>query len=397
MGEVFWVALKLGLTAFGGPIAHLGYFERTYVKKLEWLTSAEYAQLVALCQSLPGPTSSQVGFLVGMRRAGWRGALAAWTGFTLPSALSMYACAIVAAAMSQRSELRWFGPILHGLVLTAVAVVAQAVWSMARDLCPDWTRRSLAALACLALLSFASPATQVVVMLLGALAGRILCRGVPLPGIGGGLSSTVRPRMAAGAIASYVLLLGGFAGFTFIAPHGPGALAAIFYRAGALVFGGGHVVLPLLRQELVPGGWLSDRDFLSGYALAQGVPGPLFSVAAYLGAASAPPHQAAAWSLLAVVAIFLPGLLLAAGGVSLWNAAAKVAGAGAALAGINAAVVGILAAALYDPVWRNGVTDVTDAVVAAVALALLQLVRLPAAVIAVGCVVACLCRQLLSL
>jgi chromate transporter len=393
MGEVFWTTLKLGLTAFGGPIAHLGYFERIYVSKLAWLTNAEYAQLVALCQSLPGPTSSQVGFLVGMRRAGWKGAVAAWVGFTLPSALLMYAFAVVVASLPPQAERELLRPILHGLVLTAVAIVAQAVWSMARTLCPDWPRRALAALSCIALLLFASPSTQIVVMLAGAAGGWFLVEPGARPNQACARGAA-HPRTAAACLSLFLLLLAALSGLAFLAPHGPVALAAIFYRAGALVFGGGHVVLPLLRQQLVPGGWLSDSNFLSGYALAQGLPGPLFTVAAYLGAASAPAGQSAAWGLLAIVAIFLPGLLLAAGGVSLWNSLTRVTGAWAALAGINASVVGILAAALYDPVWRSGVHDPLDAVVAVGAFVLLQLVRFPAAGTAIMCVLLSLLRQL---
>jgi chromate transporter len=413
MGEVFWTALKLGLTSFGGPIAHLGYFERTYVRRLEWLTSAQYAQLVALCQSLPGPTSSQVGFLIGLHRAGWRGGISAWVGFTLPSALLMYGFAILAVALAAPLYQSWVQPILHGLVLTAVAIVAQAVWSMARSLCPDWPRRTIAALSCLTLLLFASPSTQVVIMLLGAVAGwstSILPKvgtSQPEPSAtpreassatgAAGVTRGVRPRTAAATLSSYGLLLAAFSGLALFAPHGPIALAAIFYRAGALVFGGGHVVLPLLRQELVPDGWISDGSFLSGYALAQGLPGPLFTVAAYLAAASAPEHQSAAWSLLAVVAIFLPGLLLATGGVSLWGLLAKSPSAAAALAGVNASVVGILGAALYDPVWLSGVRDVADALTALVAFALLQRWRLPVPAIAGLCVGISLARGLISL
>ncbi len=408
MGEVFRTALKLGLTSFGGPIAHLGYFEQTYVRKLNWLTSEEYAQLVALCQTLPGPTSSQVGFLVGLRRGGWRGAFAAWAGFTLPSALLMYGFAMLATVLAPQGNRGWWLSILHGLLLTAVAVVAQAVWSMGRSLCPDWRRRAIAALSCAALLLFASPSTQIIVMSLGAIAGVFVCRGAAPPGqrtgklegaasSGQSASRRSRPRTAVAAIILYVLLLGALTGLTFLAPRGPLALAAIFYRAGALVFGGGHVVLPLLRQELVPGGWLSDSDFLSGYALAQGLPGPLFTVAAYLGAASAPEHQSAAWSVLAVLAIFLPGLLLATGGVSLWNILANVPSASAALAGVNASVVGILAAALYDPVWLSGVHDLADAVTALAAFALLQRWRLTAPAIAGLCVGVSLARGLISL
>lgn len=406
MGEVFWTALKLGLTSFGGPIAHLGYFERTYVRRLQWLTSEEYVQLVALCQTLPGPTSSQVGFLVGLRRAGWRGAVAAWTGFTLPSALLMYAFAMLATLLAFHGGHGWWLAVLHGLLLTAVAVVAQAVWSMAGRLCPDWPRRAIAALSCAALLLFASPSTQIVVMMLAAGASFLMCprasdgaTSLKVDAAPAEVSSRrgVRPRTAAAALILFGLLLPALSGFALLAPHTPLALCAIFYRAGALVFGGGHVVLPLLRQELVPGGWLSDSDFLSGYALAQGLPGPLFTLAAYLGAASAPAHQTVAWSLLAVLAIFLPGLLLATGGVWLWNRLARVRGASAALAGVNASVVGILAAALYDPVWRTGVHDLEDAATALAAFVLLQRWRLPAPAIAGLCVGISLTRELVSL
>jgi len=402
MGEVFWTALKLGLTSFGGPIAHLGYFQQTYVRRLRWLSSEEYVHLVALCQTLPGPTSSQVGFLVGLRRAGWPGAVAAWSGFTLPSALLMYAFAMLARIVVFQGGHGWWLPVLHGLLLTAVAVVAQAVWSMARSLCPDWPRRAIAALSCAALLLFASPSTQVVVMLLAAVGSFLMCpRALPSnePAAPAEVSSTraVRPRTAAAALILLGLLLPALSGFALLSPHSPLALCAIFYRAGALVFGGGHVVLPLLRQELVPGGWLSDSDFLSGYALAQGLPGPLFTVAGYLGAASAPAHQTAVWSLLAVLAIFLPGLLLATGGLSLWSWLTKFPSASAALAGVNASVVGILGAALYNPVWRSGVHDLVDAATAVIAFALLQRWRLPAPAIICLCVGISLARGPASL
>jgi chromate transporter len=390
MREVFWVALRLGLTSFGGPIAHLGYFEQTYVRERQWLTSAEYAGLVALCQSLPGPTSSQVGFLIGLRRAGWAGALAAWSGFTLPSALLMYGFAVLMPANPNPLV----AAIVHGLMLTAVAVVAQAVWSMARTLCPDWQRATLACVATGALVFFSSPAMQLAVMLGGAIGGLLLCPGATLPAANVG---SPRPRTAGVALLSYVLLLAVLPGLALLAPRGPIALADIFYRAGALVFGGGHVVLPLLRQELVPNGWVSDARFLSGYGFAQGVPGPLFSIAAYLGAASAPPHLGPPWALIGLATLFLPGLLLAIGGASLWSFLTRVRGAAAALAGVNAAVVGILAAALYDPVWRGGVRAPLDAVVAVLGFALLQRWRTSALAVAAGCVVASVAVQMLSL
>jgi chromate transporter len=388
MGEVFWTALRLGLTSFGGPIAHLGYFERTYVRRLRWLTSGEYAGLVALCQTLPGPTSSQVGFLVGLRRAGLKGALAAWLGFTLPSALLMYGFAIlVPGATSPVMQ-----PILQGLMLTAVAVVAQALWSMARSLCPDLQRATLAAISALVLLSFGGASLQIVVMLFGAVAGWLLCRNASPVHLGGPVAHP-EPRIAAAALILYGVLLGSLAALALVDRHGPLALAAVFYRAGALVFGGGHVVLPLLRQELVPNGWVSDDRFLAGYGLAQSVPGPLFTVSAYLGAASAPEHASAVWAAIAVVAIFLPGLLLAAGGFSVLSLLVRYPASAAALAGINASVVGILAAALYNPVWRGGVRDGIDAAIAIIAFILLQVWRLPPAVIAAFCVATSVARQ----
>ena len=389
--EVFWIALRLGLTSFGGPIAHLGYFERTYVRERQWLTSAEYAGLVALCQSLPGPTSSQVGFLIGLRRAGWAGALAAWSGFTLPSALLMYGFAVLMPANPDPLA----AAIAHGLMLTAVAVVAQAVWSMARTLCPDWQRATLACIATAALMLFSTPAIQLAVMLAGAIGGLLLCSGAQLPATH--VVDSLRPRTAGVALLCYVVLFAALPSLALLAPRGPLALADIFYRAGALVFGGGHVVLPLLRQELVPSGWVSDTRFLGAYGFAQGVPGPLFSIAAYLGAASAPPHLGLPWAVIGLGAIFLPGLLLAIGGASLWSFLIRVRGAAAALAGVNAAVVGILAAALYDPVWRGGVRTPLDAVVAVLGFALLQRWRTSALAVAALCVLASVAGQALSL
>jgi chromate transporter len=400
MGEVFWTALRLGLTSFGGPIAHLGYFERAYVRRLGWLTSSEYAGLVALCQTLPGPTSSQVGFLVGWRVRGYRGALAAWAGFTLPSALLMYAFAVLTA----RTGSPVIQSLLHGLMLTAVAVVAQAVWSMARSLCPDWQRVTIAALSGLALLVLSKASMQLVVMSAGAVGGWVLCKRaarVQLGGLGCGSSegtgdggtAGLPPHAATLALTLYGALLAALATLPLLDPHGPMGLAGVFYRAGALVFGGGHVVLPLLRQELVPQGWVSDEQFLAGYGLAQGVPGPLFTVAAYLGAVNAPEHLSGLWATVAIVAIFLPGLLLATGAFALVGLLRRFPTASAALAGINASVVGVLGAALYDPVWRGGVRDGIDATIAVVGFLLLQHWRFPAPAIAALCVMSSVIRQ----
>lgn len=381
--EVLWVALKLGLTSFGGPIAHLGYFERAYVRTRGWLGDSEFAALVGLCQLLPGPSSSQVGFLIGYRRAGWLGALAAWAGFTLPSALLMYVFALV-AARAQGPTMR---SALHGLMVTAIAVVAQAVWNMARSLCPDWQRTAIALLAGGLLLLHSSATTQFATLAAGAVGGWLLCRRAAI-------QPELTPPKGPNSVVAWTLV----AVFFFIllvlallaasSPHGLVALGSLFYRSGALVFGGGHVVLPLLRQALVPGGWISDDAFLAGYGFAQAMPGPLFTVAAYLGATSAPPHGSALWSVVALVAIFLPGLLLASAGLSLWSRLTHLPAAPAVLGGINAAVVGVLGAALYNPVFTTGVRSSGDLALAVTALVLLVRWRFPPILVVALCVAA---------
>jgi chromate transporter len=375
--EVFVVALGLGLTSFGGPVAHLGYFERAYVQRRRWLTAQAYAGIVALCQTLPGPTSSQVGFLVGLARAGWRGALAAWAGFTAPSALLMVAFALAAPRLG--------GPVaataLHGLKLVAAPIVAQAVWSMARRLTPDLARALMAVVAAGVVLLAGWGGVQIAVLAAGALAGAALCRDEKADGPAP-VVLPIGPRAGAGALAAFLLLLllaalalaGG-------RPGSPLALAAVFYRSGALVFGGGHVVLPLLRSALVPRDWLTDGTFLSGYGAAQALPGPLFTFAAFLGATVAPAGAGwavkAAWAFLALVAIFLPGLLLALAGAPLWSRVSRHPAARGALAGINAAVVGLLAAALVTPIWTSAVTGPADVAIAVAGLLLLLVARAP--------------------
>jgi chromate transporter len=379
--EVFRASLGLGLTSFGGPIAHLGYFERMYVQKLRWLSAADYAAIVALCQLLPGPSSSQVGFLIGYRRAGWGGGLAAWTGFTLPSALLMYGFALSASGLA--------GPfmriLVHGLLLTAVSVVAQAVWRMARSLCPDRRRKAIAILALALLIFQSSTSLQVAAMVVGALGGWLLCRGarasefVPLAGVG--------PRTAWSLVAAVGGLLLGLPILAALDPHGLIAFTNIFYRTGALVFGGGHVVLPILRDALVPTGWVSDHTFLTGYGSAQALPGPLFTFAAYLGAASAPGPGSGLWAALALFAIFLPGLLLAVAGLSLWGRLGGAQSVQAAIAGINAAVVGVLGAALYRPVCTTAIHSSLDFAVAVIGLVLLERRRLSPILVAAMCII----------
>ncbi|HEX4740097.1 MAG TPA: chromate efflux transporter [Caulobacteraceae bacterium] len=390
--EVFAVTLGLGLTSFGGPVAHLGYFERTYVRRRQWLSAEDYAGVVALCQTLPGPASSQVGFLVGLRRAGPLGALAAWLGFTLPSALLMFAFAVAAPRLSGR----WSETVLHGLQLTAAAVVAQAVWNMARRLCPDLPRAVLGALGGALALVVAGPFAQPVALAAGALGGSLLLRGSAQgPGPDGSAASP-RAGLIAVALVAILLLASFWPGVD--RSRTPLALAALIYRAGALVFGGGHVVLPLLQGSLVPSGWLDQSRFLAGYGAAQAVPGPLFTFAAYIGATAAPAGSSvalrAAWSALALVAIFLPGLLLALGALPLWTWLSRHAAARAALAGVNAAVVGVLAAALWRPVLATAIVTPVDLAVAAAAF--LLLFRLPPLAIVLLCVASALGETILA-
>jgi len=375
--EVLRVALRLGLTSFGGPIAHLGYFERTYVRELGWLSAEQYGGLVALCQVLPGPTSSQVGFLIGLHRAGWGGALAAFLGFTLPSALVLYAC----ARLSTQLEGPLVEATIRGLKLVAVAVVAQAVWSMAWRLSTDTRTRLIALGAAALLLASGAASAPLAALALGLAAGVLWCRPASVPPLAS--EPLARGRAAWLALAAFSVLLLALPLLSWRYPHSGVALAQVFYRAGALVFGGGHVVLPLLRAPLVPG-WLSDDAFLGGYGLAQAMPGPLFTVAAYLGAIAAVGTPTAG-ALIALVAIFLPGLLLAVAGSSLWTALAQGTRLRAGITGVNAAVVGILAAALYDPVWTSAIHGPADIAVAAGALLLLMTQRVPPLVVVALC------------
>jgi len=388
--ETFGTSLRLGLTSFGGPIAHLGYFERTYVKEKGWLTHEEYSHLVALCQLMPGPASSQINFLVGLRRAGWAGAVSSWAGFTLPSALLLYAFAVLAPETH--------GPLLHaalhGLKLVAVAIVAQAVWGMANRLCPDRARTGIA-LAGLALLLLVGGAfAQIAVIVLGAAAGVWLCRGVATAS--GSQSSSISAKTAGIAFAVFVMFLAGLPVLAALAHEGLASMADLAYRAGALVFGGGHVVLPLLRDAMVPSGMLTDDTFLAGYGVAQAVPGPLFTLAAYLGAAAAPTGASPlVWGAAALVFIFLPGMLAAVAGVPVWRWLVSHPAAQGALAGINASVVGILGAALYDPVWRTAVLGKSDVVIAVTGFFLLEKWKVPPLLIVVFCVAASLASKLL--
>lgn len=351
--EVFRAFLKLGLTSFGGPIAHLGYFRDELVTRRKWIDESGYADLVALCQFLPGPASSQVGFSLGLMRGGPLGALAAWVAFTLPSAVALVLFAYGASAFA--------GPVgaglIHGLKIVAVAVVAQAVWGMARNLAPDRARASIALAAVLIVVFVAGSAGQIAAILGGGLAGLWLCRTAPGPAVGH-LPFPVSRRVGAlslGLFALLLLLLPLVAG-----AGGSVALFDAFYRAGSLVFGGGHVVLPLLQAEVVAPGVVGNDVFLSGYGAAQAVPGPLFSFAAYLGAVMGPAPNGLAGAAIALVAIFLPGFLLLIGALPFWEAFRSRPVAQAAMRGANAAVVGILAAALYAPVWTSAILTPRD-------------------------------------
>lgn len=368
--EIFLAFLWLGLTAFGGPTAHLGYFRQEFVVRRRWIGEEAFADLLSLCHFLPGPASSQLGFAIGLhRRGGLTGGLAAWTGFTLPSAALLFLCALLARQLE--------GPqaeaLLHGLQLVALAVVAQAVWGMSRTLAPDRSRAGIALASFCLLLILPSSLTQLGVIAAGALAGLRLCRAAEMP-VTGQVTSPLSRRTSGAALLLFLLL--------FLIPASiPGPFAA-FYRAGAFVFGGGHVVLPLLQTRLVTPGLLGEPAFLAGYGLAQAVPGPLFTIAAYLGAAiaqaaHAPFSQQIVSAGCALLAIFLPGLLLLVGVLPFWDGLRRRPTAQAAMRGASAAVLGLLGAALYTPVWTGAVHAPADVAVAAVGFLLLTLWRMP--------------------
>jgi len=378
--EVLAVFLRLGLTSFGGPVAHLGYFREEFVMRRHWFDDRTYADLVALCQFLPGPASSQVGLAVGLLRAGYPGALAAWSGFTLPSALAMVLFAYGVAALGDTSGAGW----LHGLKVAAVAVVAQAVYGMARSLAPDRERATLAVAAAVLVLAFPSALGQIAAILLGAMAGFALLRG---SGSQEHATLTVpisRPMGAAWLALFFVLLIGLPIAVAIYPAHALKVVDA-FYRAGSLVFGGGHVVLPLLQASVVPQGWVSNDAFLAGYGAAQAVPGPLFTFAAYLGAAMGPDPNGWRGALLCLIAIFLPSFLLVAGTLPFWDELRRRPLAQAALRGINAAVVGLLLAALYHPVWTSGIFGAADFALGITAFLLLFMWQTPPWLVVVLC------------
>ncbi|MFB5761399.1 chromate efflux transporter [Paenibacillus medicaginis] len=365
--EILGVSAKLGLTSFGGPVAHLGYFYNEYVRRRKWMDEQSYADLVALCQFLPGPASSQVGIGIGLLRGGWIGALAAWIGFTLPSAVVM---ALFAYLIQGTDTLNadW----IHGLKLVAVAIVAQAVWGMGQKLAPDRSRATVAILAAVIVLLWPTALSQLIVVFAAGIAGLVLYRSTNATAI-----AEVQTPISRKAGAACLLI---FAALLFLLPllreTFPSFRLALFdslYRAGSLVFGGGHVVLPLLERETVPSGWVSGEQFLAGYGVAQAVPGPLFTFAAYIGTV------ADGWqgALVATLAIFLPAFLLVGGALPFWTLIRSLPRAQGALTGVNAAVVGILLAALYDPIWTSAIRGTLDFAIAAILFVMLIFWKLP--------------------
>lgn len=369
--EVFLAFLKLGLTSFGGPVAHLGYFRAEFVERRRWLDDARYTDLVALCQFLPGPASSQVGIALGFGRAGWLGALAAWLGFTLPSAVALV---VFAWGVTRWAALAQSGAV-HGLKVVAVAVVAQAVWGMGKALCPDRARAGVAIVAALLVLAVPSALGQIAAIVAGGLVGRWGLQLGHLP-VARHRAHGVGRKAGAALLLSFVLLLVGLPLLAELAASPVLSAVSAFYRAGALVFGGGHVVLPLLQAGVVPNGWVTNDAFLAGYGAAQAVPGPLFTFAAYLGAVMASPLGGWSGAAILLVAIFLPGFLLVLGALPFWESLRQRDGVQRAMAGVNAAVVGVLAAALYDPLWTSAIHTRADFGLALAAFGLLVVGRL---------------------
>ncbi|MEK3904192.1 MULTISPECIES: chromate transporter [unclassified Paenibacillus] len=365
--EILLVSAKLGLTSFGGPVAHLGYFHNEYIRRRKWMDERSYADLVALCQFLPGPASSQVGIGIGMVRAGWLGGLVAWLGFTLPSVLVLAAFAF----LLQGYDIAGAGWI-HGLKIVAVAIVAQAILGMGQKLTPDRERVTIAAIAAAVTLSWQTGYSQILSIAAAGIAGLWLYRhssaesltNVPVP---------IRRSSGIICLALFGLLLIVLPFLRGTAETGGIAIFDSFYRSGALVFGGGHVVLPLLEQEVVPTGWVSPADFLAGYGATQAVPGPLFTFAAYLGAMT----DGVPGATLATLAIFLPAFLLVAGALPFWNSLRRSPRIQGALTGINAAVVGILLAAWYDPLWTTAILAPLDFALAIILFIMLVFWKLP--------------------
>ncbi|MBU2874319.1 chromate efflux transporter [Marinobacter salexigens] len=381
--EVFFAFLKLGLTSFGGPIAHLGYFRTEMVERRRWLSEEQFGQLLALCQFLPGPASSQLGFTLGLLRAGWLGALAAFIAFTLPSVLLLLAFAAAIPLLTGATG----EAAVHGLKLVACAVVADAVLGMSKKLCSDALRRIIAVLSAAALLLVSSTFAQLAVVIAAAVIGAYFIREITAPESDSGFQLCYGPRVGGMLLVLFVALL---FGLPFIATGKPDFASVVeaFYRAGALVFGGGHVVLPLLQDSVVSTGWIASEQFLSGYGASQAIPGPMFAFSAYLGAIVSPLENTYLMAATALVFIFLPGFLLVAGVLPFWGVFSRHPTAGRAIAGANAAVVGLLAAALYNPIFTSGITSSADLVIVLVAFGLLVVWRVSPLIVVLWCVIA---------
>ena len=371
--QIFLVFLKLGMTSFGGPVAHLGFFREEFVRHRRWMTEASYADLVALCQFLPGPASSQVGYAIGLMRGGTAGGIAAWVGFTLPSAIMLIVFAYGVTTLGDMQQSGW----LQGLKIAAVAVVAKALWGMATQLCPDGRRATMALVAAMAALVWMTALTQILIIVSGGILGWLLYRHGVDSATEDSDTQIFSHRRGATFLAAFFILLVGLPLLTANYPATNLQIFESFYRSGSLVFGGGHVVLPLLQTEVVPNGWITDDAFLAGYGAAQAVPGPLFTFAAYLGAAMAVGPGGLMGGLLALVAIFIPSLLLVQGALPFWAILRRAPAAQAALRGTNAAVVGILLAALYNPVWIKGIHGPHHFIIALGAFGLLQFWKVP--------------------
>ena len=370
--EVLWISTRLGLTSFGGPIAHLGYFHEEYVKRRKWIDERSYADLVALCQFLPGPASSQVSIAIGIARARLLGGVAAWLGFTMPSALELIAFAFGIGAFASAADAGW----LHGLKVVAVAVVAQAVWGMARSLCPDRERATIAILASILTLAWPTAVGQLLSIAVAGLAGLII-----FPGAASSAPSQMRfPIGKKTGIAAWSIFFALLIGLPLLRQIQPGHALEVFdsfFRVGSLVFGGGHVVLPLLQAEVVGPGWITNEQFVAGYGAAQAVPGPLFTFSAYLGAVMGPEPNGWTGAMLALAAIFFPSFLLIAGALPFWDVLRTVPVFQSALKGINAAVVGLLLTALYKPVWTSAIYSPADLGLGLLAFGLLMYWKTP--------------------
>ena len=378
--QIFLLFLRLGLTSFGGPVAHLGYFHQEFVVRRRWLSARNYAELVTLCQFLPGPASSQVGLALGLSQAGYRGALAAWCGFTLPSALLLI---LLALGLNHYGDTLPMG-ILHGLKVVAVAIVAQAVWNMARVLCPDLPRIGLMLLAATAVVLMPAAWMQLAVIVAAGVAGLLLFKPAH-PQVHEPLPMTLSRRTGALWLGLFVIMLLALPILAESLANPTLNMLDAFYRTGALVFGGGHVMLPLLQAEVVPNGWVSNETFLAGYGATQAMPGPLFTFAAFLGASMHGPQNGWLGGLLALLAIFLPSFLLVFGALPFWEQLRANRRMQAAMLGINAAVVGLLLAALYRPVFSSAIFNIEDFALAALALLALTLGKAPPWAVVLAC------------